>query len=69
MENTWLVPFTKEIGLPALMAITFIWYFVRVFFPEQKAMMLDTVKLLTAQFEKSLLQIQEFHEKMLMEVL
>ena len=76
MDNTWLIPFTKEVGVPAIMAITFIWYFVRVFFPEQKVMMLEwakeqkittieTVKLLTEKFQESLLKSQEFHERMM----
>ena len=76
MDNTWLIPFTKEVGVPAIMAITFIWYFVRVFFPEQKVMMLEwakeqkittieTVKLLTEKFQESLLKSQEFHGRMM----
>lgn len=67
--DTWFVPFTKEIGLPSMMAITFIWYFVRVFFPEQKTMMLDSIKALTTQFESSLEKIQQFNEKMLKNIL
>jgi len=67
--DTWFVPFTKEVGLPAMMAITFIWYFVRVFFPEQKSMMLDSIKVLTTQYEASLEKIQQFNEKMLKSIL
>lgn len=67
--DTWFVPFTKEVGLPAMMAITFIWYFVRVFFPEQKTMMLDSIKTLTVQYESSLEKIQQFNEKMLKSIL
>jgi len=74
--DTWFVPFTKEIGLPAMVAITFIWYFVRVFFPEQKDMMLsainssvETVKTLGVQHEQNLIRLQEFNEKMLREVI
>lgn len=78
MDNTWLAPFTKEVGVPATMAIIFIWYFVRVFLPEQKSMMLasikeqkdttiETISFLTKQFQLSLQQSQEFHERMIRE--
>lgn len=69
MDNTWLIPFTKEVGLPAVMAITFIWYFVRVFFPEQKAMMLDTINLVIKKYEDTIIREQQFHEKMLEKIM
>lgn len=69
MDNTWLIPFTKEVGLPAVMAITFIWYFIRVFFPEQKAMMLDTINLVMKKYEETIIREQQFHEKMLEKIM
>lgn len=74
--DTWFVPFTKEIGLPAMVAITFIWYFIKVSFPELKLAMVeaikantDTIRTISAQYEQNLNRIQEFNERMMEKVM
>lgn len=69
MDNTWLIPFTKEVGVPALMAVVFIWYFVRVFFPEQKSMMMDSIKMITNNYQTALNQANAHSMQLLRQVI
>ena len=69
MDNTWLFGFTKEVGMPAIMAVIFIWYFVKVFFPEQRLMMMDNIKLVTTSYKDALDQTNTHSMQLLKQVI
>jgi len=69
MDNTWLFGFTKEVGMPAIMAVIFIWYFVKVFFPEQRIMMMDSIKLVTKSYQEALDQTNTHSMQLLRQII